>query len=38
VSVDEIEQKTGMNFFVNLADNLENTAESNTSWTSFQSF
>ena len=38
VSVDEIEQKTGLNFFVNLADNLENTAESNTSWTSFQSF
>jgi endonuclease G len=38
VSVDEIEQKTGMNFFVNLPDAIENDAESNTSWSTFQSF
>ena len=38
VSVDEIEQKTGMNFFVNLPDTIENDAESNTSWSTFQSF
>ena len=38
VSVDEIEKKTGMDFFVNLPDAIENVAESNSSWSSFQSF
>ena len=38
VSVDAIEQKLGMNFFVNLPDSIEESAESNTSWSSFQSF
>ncbi len=38
VSVDTIEQYTGFDFFVNLPDNLETSAESNTSWTTFQSF
>ena len=38
VSVDQIEQWTGMDFFVNLPDNLEVTAEQNASWTVFQSF
>lgn len=37
-SVDEIEALTGLDFFVNLADNLENAAESNSSWTTFQAF
>lgn len=38
MSVDEIEQKLGMDFFVNLPDTVENSAETNTSWSSFQSF
>ena len=38
VSVDQIEQWTGMDFFVNLPDNLETTAESANNWTAFQSF
>ena len=39
VSVDNIEQWTGFDFFVNLPDSIENTAETNnTSWSSFQSF
>lgn len=38
VSVDNIEQWTGFDFFVNLPDSIENTAEKNTSWSSFQSF
>lgn len=38
VSVDQIEQWTGMDYFVNLPDGVENTAESNGSWSSFQSF
>mgnify|MGYP003300263414 CR=1 FL=1 len=38
VSVDQIEQWTGFDFFVNLPDSIENTAETNTSWSSFQSF
>lgn len=38
VSVDEIEQWTGFDFFVNLPDSIENTAEINNSWSSFQSF
>ena len=37
VSVDEIEQWTGFDFFVNLPDSIEKTAETNTSWSSFQS-
>ena len=37
-SVDEIEQKLGMDFFVNLPDSIEETAEGNSSWSSFQSF
>lgn len=38
VSVDQIESWLGMDFFVNLPDALEATAENNASWTSFQSF
>ena len=38
VSVDQIESWTGFDFFVNLPDGVENTAESNGSWSSFQSF
>lgn len=38
VSVDQIEAWTGFDFFVNLPDTVETTAESNPSWTSFQSF
>ena len=38
VSVDQIEQWTGMDFFVNLPDSVENTVESNTNWTAFQNF
>ena len=38
VSVDQIEQWTGMDFFVNLPDNLEVTAEQNANWMVFQSF
>ena len=37
-SVDEIEALTGLNFFVNLKDDLEVSAEKNTSWSSFQGF
>ena len=37
-SVDQIEALTGLDFFVNLPDSVENTAESNASWSSFQSF
>ena len=37
-SVDQIEKWTGFDFFVNLPDNLEDSAESNKSWTNFQSF
>lgn len=35
VSVDQIEEWTGMNFFVNLSDSIEESAESNASWTTF---
>ena len=35
VSVDQIEAWTGMDFFVNLPDTIENSAEQNSSWTSF---
>ena len=38
VSVDQIEQWTGFDFFVNLPDPIESAAESNTSWPSFQNF
>ena len=38
VSVDEIEQKLGMDFFPNLPDALEEAAEKNSSWSSFQNF
>ena len=38
VSVDQIEQWTGMDFFVNLPDGVETTAEANANWSSFQSF
>lgn len=38
VSVDQIEQWTGFDFFVNLPDGVEDAAEKNSSWSSFQSF
>lgn len=38
VSVDEIEAKTGLDFFVNLSDDLEDSAETNSSWTTFCNF
>ena len=38
VSVDEIERKTGFDLFVNLPDDIEPGAESNTNWTTFQRF
>ncbi len=37
-SVNEIEELTGLNFFVNLPDTIEESAESNTSWSTFQNF
>lgn len=37
-SVDQIEQWTGMDFFVNLPDNVESSAESNGNWSTFRSF
>lgn len=38
VSVDEIEALTGLDFFVNLSDDLEKSAEENGSWTTFCNF
>ena len=38
VSVDQIEEWTGFDFFVNLPDAIESKAESNSSWASFKSF
>ena len=38
VSVNKIEEWTGLNLFCNLPDSIEESAESNTSWTSFQSY
>lgn len=38
VSVDQIEKWTGFDFFVNLPDSVEKSAETNTSWGSFQNF
>ncbi len=37
-SVDQIEQWTGFDFFVNLPDSIETSAESNSSWSAFQGF
>lgn len=37
-SVDEIESKLGMNFFPNLPDTVEKSAEANESWSAFQNF
>lgn len=36
--VDQIEQWTGFDFFVNLPDGVESAAETNSSWATFQSF
>ena len=38
VSVDEIESKTGFNFFANLPPSIEATAETNKNWTTFRNF
>ncbi len=38
VTVDEIERKTGYDFFANLPENLQETAEKNSSWSSFRNF
>lgn len=38
VSVDQIESKLGMDFFVNLPDALEQAVEKNTSWSTFSNF
>ena len=38
VSVDQVEQWTGFDFFANLPDGIEASAETNTNWSSFQSF
>ena len=38
VSVDRIEELTGFDFFVNLPDGMEVTAESNSSWSAFRDF
>lgn len=38
VSVDQIEQWTGFDFFVNLPDGVETSAETNVDWHEFQSF
>lgn len=38
MSVDEIERKTGFNFFANLSPSLEATAEQNTNWNTFRMF
>ncbi len=38
VSVDQIEQWTGFDFFVNLPDSVESSAEGNSSWSTFQDF
>ena len=38
VSVDQIEQWTGFDFFVNLPDSVETAAETNSNWTTFQNF
>ena len=38
VTVDQFEEWTGMDFFVNLPDNVEASAETNSNWSTFQSF
>jgi len=38
VSVDEIERKTGFNFFANLPPSVEASAETNTNWNTFRNF
>lgn len=38
VSVDQIEQWTGFDFFVNLPDTVENAAETNINWTTFKNW
>ena len=38
VSVDQIEQWTGFDFFVNLPDSIETSAETSASWSAFQNF
>ena len=38
VTVDQIEEWTGMDFVVNLPDNVEASAETNSNWSTFQSF
>lgn len=38
VSVDQIEEWTGFDYFVNLPDTVESSAETNASWTAFQNF
>ena len=38
VSVDQIEQWTGFDFFVNLPDSMETEAEKNNNWSTFKSF
>lgn len=38
VSVDQIEEWTGFDFFVNLPDSIEKAAEKNTSWDTFKGF
>ncbi len=38
VTVDEIERKTGFDFFANLPDSIESGAETNSSWSAFRSF
>ena len=38
VSVDTVESLTGLDLFTNLPDELESKAETNSSWTAFQSF
>ena len=37
-SVNQIESLTGLNLFANLPDGIEETAEANTNWTSFQNY
>ena len=38
VSVDQVESWTGFDFFANLPDGVENSAETNTSWEKFSGF
>jgi DNA/RNA endonuclease G (NUC1) len=38
VSVDNIEEWTGFNFFVNLPDSIEESAERNSDWSTFSNF